>query len=559
MNSLALFAIAVAVFVFGYRFYSKLLGFGVFRLENYSTPAHAPVGDAAARFSRHLIFGHHVASLAAGVAVSGSIVSLVWGWVPAFLWVVTGSVVAAGTYGLGSLWLSLRYPGRDPAEIAERLLGAPAHGLFALVAFLLLLILNAISVLLAAQLLSAFPASVLPFGIITILALLLGNFLRGRDDFEIVPATLIVLALSLAAVWLTENYPLSFTGALFVETTDSRSRLDSTVAWVALLFVYGYQATRMPMWKLIRPRGYLTALLMGIALFIFYIGVTINHPDLVAPAFHAGPNIPATLPWLFVTLTSGALAGVHLLIANAITARTIKQETDARYFGYGGALALGLLALSAIIIASTGFADTQTWSQHYASWDEIRNLHAVLEGYINGFAQHAASLGMNAGFARSLMAVVIIGLLVSSLEAGLRAQKQLLTSLSERHPAFFPEKEKALIATAVGLSALLALHDGAGRGGLLLWPLFGVADQLFAVSGFVLLMLMLRSLARPVALVLLPLIFLLVTTNVALGLLLSQWWTSQNWLLFALGMLLALIEAIIAILTFKTLKSRPLT
>lgn len=557
MNSLVLLMIAVVVFAFGYRFYSKLLGLGVFRLgKDYSTnsldrPAEAESGT----FGRHLIFSHHVASLAAGAAITGCIISLIWGWVPAFLWATVGTVVAAGTCGLGALWLSLRYPGRNPAEIAARLLGSPAHGLFALVAFLLLLIMNAVCATLAAQLLSAFPASVLPFWIITAVALFLGNFLRGREDFEIVPATLIALTLSLMVVWLLGDYPLSFTGALHLETAESYFPFDATVVWVMLLFAYGYHVTRLPMWKLMRPRGYLTALLLGITLFIFYTAVVIDQPNLVAPEFHAGPGIPDTLPWLFVTLTSGAVAGFHLLVANAVTVRQMKREADARYIGYGGALALGLLALSAIIIGSTGLPNVQDWNQRYASWETFRELHAVLELYINGFARHAAGLGLDLTFARSLMAVVIIGLLVSTLEAGLRAQKQLLAGLTERYPAFVPGNEKALIATAVGLSALLSLHDGHGRGGLTLWPLFGVADQLLAILGFALLAVALRRLERPVSAVLLPLVFLLVTANWGLGVLMTQWWSDHHWILLLLGILLIATELGVTFLSLNALKS----
>jgi len=557
MNSLVLLMIAVVVFAFGYRFYSKLLELGVFRLgKDYSTPSpDRPAEAEPGAFGRHLIFGHHVASLAAGAAVTGCITSLIWGWVPAFLWAVVGTVVAAGTYGLGALWLSLRYPGRNPAEIAARLLTHPAHDLFALVAFLLLLIMNAVCATLAAQLLSVFPASVLPFWIITAMALFLGNFLRSREDFEIIPATLIALTLSLMVVWLLGNYPLSFTGTLHLETAESYFPFDATVVWVMLLFAYGYYVTRLPMWKLMRPRGYLTALLLGVTLFIFYTAVTIDQPRLVAPEFHAGPGIPDIFPWLFVTLTSGAVAGFHLLVANAVTVRQMKREADARYIGYGGALALGLLALSAIIIGSTGLPNVQDWNQRYASWETFMNLHAVLELYINGFARHAAGLGLDPAFARSLMAVVIIGLLVSTLETGLRAQKQLLAGLTERYPAFIPGNEKALIATAVGLSALLALHDGHGRGGLTLWPLFGVADQLLAILGFALLAVALRRLERPVSAVLLPLVFLLVTANWGLGALMTQWWSDNRWPLLLLGILLIATELGVTFLTLNALKS----
>lgn len=559
MNSSILLIVAGVAFVFGYRFYSKLLALGVFRLgKDYSTPApeRPPAGGHGAS-NRHLIFGHHLAALAAAAAVTGSLVSLIWGWIPAFLWLVVGTVTAAGTYGLGALWLSLRFPGLNPAEIAARLLGAPAHGLFTLLAFLLVLIMNAVCATLAAHLLSAFPSAVLPFGIITVMALILGSFLRGRDDFEIIPASLIALTLSLMAVWLLGEFPLSFTGALNFETAESSVSFDATTVWVILLFIYGYHATRLPMWKLIRPRGYLTALLLAVMLFIFYTAVIIDQPKLVAPEFHTGPGIPDTLPWLFITLTSGAVSGFHLLIANGVTARQINSETDARYIGYGGALALGLVALSAVIIGASGFAGTPEWILHYASWEQLKDLRAVLELYINGFAQLAAGLGLDRTFARTLAVVVILGLLAATLEAGLRIQKHLLTGVTERYPSFIPGKEKFLIGMAAGLSAALALYSGHGRGGLIGWPLFGVADQILAVLGFALLGLALWRMGRPVTVVLVPLIFMLAAANWALAALMMQWWAADDWVLLALGVILIVTELAVTLLSLKFLKSSP--
>ncbi len=557
MNSLFLLLVATVAFVFGYRFYSRLLALGVFRLENnYSIPVqNRPAEDERRTAKRHLIFGHHLASLAAGAAVTGSVVSLIWGWIPAFLWVVVATVTAAGTYGLGSLWLSLRYPGLNPAEIAARLLGTQAHALFALFAFLLLLIMNAACATLAAQLLSGFPQAVLPFWAIVVLAWFLGGFLRGRNNPEIYSTSLIALTLSLMAVWLLGEFPLAFTGALNFETRTTHLAFDANMVWVLILFTYGYHATRQPMWKLIRPRGYLTALLLGSMLFICYAAVVIDRPVLVAPEFHAGTDIPSMLPWLFVTLTSGAVAGFHLLIANGVTARQLKRETDARYIGYGGALALGLLALSAIIIGGTSFAGTPEWSRHYAAWESLRDLHKVLELYINGFARMAAGIGLDQAFARTLATVVMLGLLVATLEAGLRVQKQLLTGLTERFPSLLPGNEKNQIATVVVLSAMLALHDGHGLGGLSWWPLFGVADQLLAVLGFALLALALRRSGRPVIWVVVPLIFMVAVAHWAFVTLAVQWWSAGQWLLFGLGMLLLAIELALALLALNILKT----
>ena len=557
MNSLLLVIVAVVAFVFGYRFYSRLLALGIFRLgDEYSTPPPShPADGGHGTYSRHLVFGQHLASLAAAAAITGGMVSLIWGWIPAFLWVVVATLTAAGTYGLGALWLSLRFPGLDPAEIAARLLGSPAHAIYALLSFLLLLIMNAVSAMLAAQLMSAFPSAVLPFWLIVVIALFFGNFLHGRENFAVVPASLITVIVSLMLVWLLGEYPLAFTGALNFGFAEYHISFDATVVWVILLFTYGYHATRLPMRKLIRPRGFLTALLLAVALIIFYTAVVIDHPDLVAPEFHAGPGVPGTIPWLFVTLTSGAVAGFHLLIANGISARQLKQETEARYIGYGGALALGLLALSAIIIGGTGFADAQEWSQHYATWDSFKDLHTVLERYVNGFARLASGSGLGQTFARMLAALVVLGLLTSTLEAGLRVQKQILTGLTERYPSLLPGREKVLTGMAAGMSALLALVDGHGRGGLVLWPLFGVADQMLAVLGFTLLALMLRQLERPLAAIILPLFFMLAVTNWALVEQMVQWWSGNDWMLFALGIILIFMEFRVALLTFNALKT----
>jgi carbon starvation protein len=557
VNSLFLLLAATVAFVFGYRFYSRLLALGVFRLENnYSIPGpDRPAEDDRRSAKRHLIFGHHLASLAAGAAVTGSVISLIWGWIPAFLWAVVATVTAAGTYGLGSLWLSLRYPGLNPAEIAARLLGARAHALFALLAFLLLLIMNAACAALAAQLLSGFPSAVLPLCAVAVLAWFLGGFLRGRDNFAILSASLLALILALFAVWLLGGFPLALTGALNLETRTTYLAFDAKLVWVLILFFYAYHATRQPMWRLIRPRGYLTALLLGVMLLLCYAAVVIDRPDLVAPEFRAGPDIPATLPWLFVTLTSGAVAGFHLLIANGITARQLKRETDARYVGYGGALALGLLALSAIVIGGTGFADAAEWNRHYETWAGLGELHEVIALYINGFANLAAGIGIDPAFARTLAAVVLLGLLVATLEAGLRVQKHLLTGTAERFPTLLPGNEKGQILTVVALSAALALHDGHGLGGLSWWPLFGVADQILAVLGFSLLALALRHHRRPVAWVLLPLMFMVVVTHWALAALVTQWWADGAWLLLGLGLLLLAIELALALLAMNALKT----
>jgi len=111
MNSLVLLIICVVVFVLGYRFYSRLLALDVFRLDvNYSTPAQSLADDKDIVVSnRQVILGHHVAIIAGPTTIVGSAVAVIWGWIPAVLWVLVGTTVAAGVYGLGSFWLAVRH------------------------------------------------------------------------------------------------------------------------------------------------------------------------------------------------------------------------------------------------------------------------------------------------------------------------------------------------------------------------------------------------------------------------------------------------------------------
>jgi len=309
------------------------------------------------------------------------------------------------------------------------------------------------------------------------------------------------------------------------------------------------------MWKVIRPRGYLTSLLLVLMLGVFLLAVVVDHPMMVTPPFQVSANRPDTLPWLFITLTSGAVAGIHLLIANGITARQLKGESDVRYMGYGGALALGVLAISAIVIAGTQFAESPEWSQAYSPWEDFRDLHRVLGLYANGYAQLVAHVGFDPAFARTLATVVLLGLLMATVEAGLRVQKHLLTSLGERAPTLVPASEKHQVGIVVLATALLALHDAHGLGGLLWWPIVGVVDQILLVVGFLLLVLALRERGQAFVWVLAPLLFLAVTTHWALVALVSRWWAAGSWGMFGITLLLLAAEGVLVVQALKSLKA----
>ncbi|HLQ27069.1 MAG TPA: carbon starvation CstA family protein [Acidiferrobacterales bacterium] len=540
MNSILLLLIAVTLFIFGYRFYSKLISVWVFRLDsNYSTPSQIQAeGVEHAAGNRHLVFGHYSASLGTIATIIGTGIAVIWGWIPAFLWLVVAGTLVAGVYGLSNLWLGLRQQGISLPLLTGELFGARARYALFLLIFLPLLLVNAVFAVLTAQLLTDFPTAVLPFWLQIPVALGLGLFLYNRTDFEIIPATLIALLAMAVLIYFSGKIPLVFNGALDVHIFNAPVfSLDATTAWMLLLFIYLFYTTRLPIWKLARPRGYLTALQLGLMLIVTIVGVLVLHPAIVAPDFHYPEHSPTTLPWLFITLTGGAIAGVYVLAGGNIAAKQLAQETDARYLGYGAALFDGALALSALVIFAAGFDNLEAWKQYYAAW-QTQTPAQILGRYINGISYFAGALGMDTQTAGAIAAALVASLAATGLEAGVRFQKTLVAEmrLQERAPS-----SNGLVL-GLTFTIALALYADQIDQGVTLWPLLGSASLI--CTGLILLLtsVVLLRLKRPVIFVLAPAVLLLGAANWALVSQFSRWWLQAQWLMLTGGLFLFVLQ-----------------
>lgn len=544
MNALFLVAAMVVVFVFGYRFYAKLLALDIFRLDkNYSTPAQSRA-DAREYVPTHphLLFGHHLAAAAGATLLAAPMAAAAWGWVPAFLWITIGSAVAAGTYGLGGFWLSLRHP-KGWRQLAADLAGPHTRLALFLFALIALVILLAASAGLTAAVLSAYPGAAFPVIAVALIALMLGNFLHGRAEFELLPASLVAFAASLLVIWLLGGTPLAFNGKLTVAVGESEwLSINAVLVWVVLLLVYVFHAARLPVWKLMRPRTFLTSLLLLVLLFIFYLALALDHPTLVAPEFHAVGSTSSALPWLFLILGPGALAGWQLLVIHFVTAREMRRETNARYVGYGAALLQGVIALTALLIAVTVVApDAGQWAKLYATAPDATDFPRLLGYYIDGFARYAAVLRLDPLFARHLAATVIAGLALAVLESAARALKHLLAEMAPPPPQRPAEGERTRLWLIVLAGGLLALYDGRGLGGLVAWPLLALLSLWLAAAGFALMALALRAAARNA--------LLAETLGIVVGLIalwssliqLWAWWETGAWIEFVVGLSVLLL------------------
>lgn len=547
MNSLLVVAATIVAFVFGYRFYARLLALEIFRLDaDYSTRAQSnPDGRDYVPTHPHLLLGHHIAAISGGAVFAAPAVALAWGWIPVFLWITIGSAVAAGTYALGSFWLSSRYP-EDLGRLIYRLIGGRAHATLLLLTVVALLIVVAAAAGLSATLLAAYPEAALPSIALALLGWGFGSCLHGRAESLLLPVSIGALVFAVLIIWLLGHIPFAFNGALTVTLRDSVGiSIDSTIVWVVLLLVYAFHAARLPVWKLMRPRGFLVALTLILLLLSFYVALIVQHPTITAPEFNSPQSVPHSLPWLFLVVGSGALAGWHFLIIREVTGRELRRETDAGYVGYGAALVQGLIALSAVLLGATAYAGRDVWLAHYAMAPNVADFPRAVVFYVDSYARLVTALGLDSLVATYFAATVIAGLSIAVLETAVRALKNVLIDASPPAPVVLPKRdgERVRLWLVVAGGGLLALHDGRGLGGLATWPVLALISLWLAAAGFALMMLALRAARRTV-----PLVVALAAT-VALAAAWSNiaqiwyWWQAGAWTEFGVGVLVLLLAA----------------
>jgi carbon starvation protein len=333
MNAILLVAVGLSAFAAGYVFYSRFIAERIFRLDpDFRTPAHAREdGVDFVPTNRWVLWGHHFTSVAGAAPIVGPAIAVIWGWLPAFLWVVFGTIFFAGVHDAGALWASVRNRGMSIGALTESVVGARARSVFMIVIFLLLLMVNAVFAIIIAQLFVDVSSSVIPAWFVIGVAVVIGWLLYRRGVGLLWPS-IIALVLLYAAMFMGDAVPVSL--------PDQVLGLGPPAQWVILLFVYAAVASLLPVWVLLRPRDYINGLQLFVGLGIFYVAVLLASPAIVAPPLNTGlpADVPPLVPLLFVTIACGAISGFHGLVASGTTSKQLNNERDVRLVGYLGSV-----------------------------------------------------------------------------------------------------------------------------------------------------------------------------------------------------------------------------
>ncbi len=494
MTAVMIMIVAFVGYIVAYRLYGEFIGKKVFKLSNDNiTPAEEfKDGVDYVPTKKGIIFGHHFTSIAGTGPIVGPAIGVIWGWLPALIWVVVGSIVMGAVHDFSALVMSLRNQGKSISEIAAKYISKRIRAAFFLIVFIELWLFLAILGMIIAVIFHMYPESVFPVWMEIPIAIALG-YAVYKKNARVVRTTVLAVVAMYVTVVLGHFLPLDM---------PAIGSMPATGTWTIILFIYAFIASTLPVTTLLQPRDYINAWELFIAMGLLILGVVVSSfggLKVVAPAVQLTPkDSPSMWPFLFITIACGAISGFHAVVSSGTTAKQVSREEDAQFVGYGSMLMEGALSVLVIVataagigLAAKGEAATVTgiakWTEHYASWGAAAGLGAKVSAFVEGSANMISFLGIPKYLGLIIMGVFVASFAGTSLDTTTRLQRYVIQELlganrvgaAEKHN-FFTNKYGATLLALI-TAGLLAFSSGVdGKGALTLWPLFGANNQTLA-------------------------------------------------------------------------------
>ena len=605
MSTLLIAVLSFVGFIVAYNTYGKWLARKIFGLDPEAKVPSQELKDDVdyVPTKKEIIFGHHFTSIAGTGPIVGPAIAVFWGWLPALLWVVIGSVFIGAVHDFGALVVSLRNRGQSVGEVAGRMIGPRAKFLFLFVLFMGLTIVLAIFGLVIALIFSYYPESVLSVWIEIPLAIAIGIWIYRRGGNILIPS---IIALGIMYIGMGVGaylLPIDLGKWLSIPLLG-KTYLNVVVIWTIVLFVYCFIASVLPVWTLLQPRDFINSHELVLALVLLVLGLAVAGLTSKADLFASAPAIaedippdaPPIWPFLFITIACGAVSGFHCMVSSGTSSKQVASEEDAQYVGYGAMLLEGSLAVVVIIACCAGIgmgvfnrtvdpssaggysfqaivkegSDQQivnrdAWRTRYATGERVintdgttsivgggwisHNLRAKVSAFVEGGGNFLASLGIPLKMGIAIMAVLVASFAATTLDTATRLQRYVITELAQT--ANIKPLTNRYIATAFALVlaaavALLQGPSGPGSGGLTLWPLFGATNQLLAGLAFMVIVFYLVRRNKPIWFAFLPMIVMLLMPAWAMLYQMfdptNGWLAKGNYLLFGFGVVVEVLQ-----------------
>ena len=521
MNSLILVLLAMIGYLLAYRFYGRFLGRKVFKLSAQRLmPAHEfKDGVDFVPAKPKIVFGHHFTTIAGLGPIVGPAIGVIWGWLPAFLWVFFGSIFMGAVHDFSTLVVSARNRGKSVGELTADIISPSARYALQFIMQLLLFIVLAVFAMIVGSLFVTYPEAVIPVWAQIPVAVWLGWKIRqGKNELIWSIAALLMLY---AFVLIGVRFPVSLPWSSEV----------SVVVWCIVLFIYVFFASTLPVQKLLQPRDYINSHQLLVAMALLIIGIFISHPEFSAPAINANSflpdsDVPDLVPLLFIVIACGAISGFHSLASSGTTVKQVDNEMDTLPVGYGAMIMESFLAVLVIIAVGAGLGmrletdggvltGVDAYRHHYASWSSASGLSAKLDAFIIGSANLYSSLGVPVKYGAAFVVVFIVSFANTTLDSAARIQRISLQEIFSKPDGTIRRpvnnRYMATFLIVIAAAAMTFFKPG-GQGAMVLWPLFGSLNQLMAALALGVVTVYLASRRIPVWYTLLPMIVILFLT-----------------------------------------------
>ncbi|MBI5571796.1 MAG: hypothetical protein HY914_17770 [Desulfomonile tiedjei] len=497
MNAIVVLIVGFVVAYVGYRFYAGYVDAKIIKADpNRATPAKMYMdGVEFMPTSKNILYGYQFKSIAGAGPIIGPIIAIQWGWLPAVLWILLGTLFIGWVHDYASMMIAMRHEGASFGGLSHKLISPRARIiLLSFIYFYLLLIAGAFGAVVVNTAIGL-KASPMAWLLLTIAGVLAGQMIyRWKKD--IILTTVVCVVIALFGIFLGTKLPSD--AILGKEIANSRW------VWAICAFVFCYFASVLPIWRFALPINYVASYVVFLGLFFGIIGIFVLHPDFTLPAVTSF-SIPIGPMWpiMFVTIACGAISGWHSIVSSSGTARQLENELDARPVGAGVMFVEMLLALFALIIAGTIF----TSSADYAAAIKLGPAGV----FAAGVGKFLNALGLPLEVAKSYGSVMMIFLAITIMQLVIRFMRVATSELlSDVSPVFRNVHVGTLVASILGV---ILVMTGWWQ---YLWVLFGGANQLMASLALLLISAWLVSEGKSAAWAFYPMIFMFVTTIAAL-------------------------------------------